>query len=105
MHIYRRGSRAVLPLMMLFRASVLGGLAAFVIVSQIGSALSQQPQQRKQPEVQKGFNAPLPADPATGINRKETRCIARPSCATGYRTFCVNPVGASPKCCHQWRVC
>ena len=98
-------TKALLSRAMTWRTVVLGASAVLIIMAQTVPALSQ-PQQRKQPEVQRGgFNAPLPPDQPTGLNPRETRCFARPSCPTGYRTFCVNPVGASPSCCHQWRVC
>lgn len=98
-------TKALPPRAIAWRTGVLGALAVLIIMSaQTVPALSQ-PQQKKQPEVQRGFVAPLPPDQPTGINPRETRCVARPSCPPGYRTFCVNPVGASPSCCHQWRKC
>jgi hypothetical protein len=102
-HVVR--TKASMPLAKTCRKGALGALAILIIMSQTVPALSQQPQQQKQPEVQKGFIAPLPRDAPTGINPEERRCFARPSCPTGYRTFCVNPAAASPKCCHQWRSC
>lgn len=110
-------TKALLPRAIAWRTGVLGALAVLIIMSQTGPASSQQPQpqqprpqQRQQPErpppdALKGFIAPLPPDQPTGIDRRERRCFARPSCPTGYRTFCVNPVGASVSCCHQWRTC
>ena len=54
-----------------------------------------------------GFEAVLPDDSGSaGLpNQGETRCFRKPVCPSGYRTFCVNPVGASPACCHAWRKC
>ena len=110
-------ARALLPRAIAWRTGVLGALAVLIIMSQTGPASSQQPQpqqprpqerqqpQRPQPDALKGFIAPLPPDQPTGIDPRERRCFARPSCPTGYRTFCVNPVGASVSCCHQWRTC
>jgi hypothetical protein len=59
---------------------------------------------REQPP---GFEAPLPDNSGSANlpDPNEKRCLAKPVCATGYRTFCVSPVGASPPCCHAWRTC
>jgi hypothetical protein len=101
-------SSTVLRCAKAWQTGVRGSLAVLIMIAQIVPALSQ-PQQRKQPERQpealRGFEAPLPPDKPSGLNPNERRCFARPGCPTGYRTFCVNPVGASPSCCHQWRVC
>jgi hypothetical protein len=105
-------TKALLPRAIAWRTGVLGALAVLIIMSQTGPASSQPPQpqqqqqpQRPQPDALKGFIAPLPPDQPTGIDPRERRCVARPSCPTGYRTFCVNPIGASVSCCHQWRNC
>ena len=54
-----------------------------------------------------GFNVTLPDDSSrAGLpNLKETACFPKPTCAQGFRTFCVNPKAAAPACCHAWRTC
>ena len=64
-------------------------------------------EEQPKPQGPGGFDAVLPDDSArAGLpNAGETRCFPKPVCRSGYRTFCVNPVGASPACCHAWRIC